>query len=127
MKWLFRFFLFTCILFTTGSGLRSLAFSPYKTNFYANFNQVPDHSNQPKFTPVNPERDCRVFQLAEDEEDDLPSRIKKVSANNCFILTFFYTRALIFHPQSNVNNQSDTRLLSLNSHHRYIQLRSIRI
>src|SRR5688572_7610938 len=105
MKWLCKFFLFICILSTAGSGHYSPAYALSKANIITIAKQhFSDHA---KFTPVIPEKDGRVFQLIEDEEDNVTSRVKKAPLHCSLLLAMFYAGALVFLYQSNIKHQSD--------------------
>lgn len=127
MKWLFKFFLFICILFTAGSSHYPLSFPGHKLAYHVNISLQQYHLNDTKFTPALPVRDLRVFQIIEDEEDNISSRVKKSTQYASTLFVFLSTGALIFIFQSLVKNRFDNRLIAFNSHHRYIQLRTIRI
>ena len=127
MKWLFRFFLFICILLTAGSSHYPISFPRLQLAQQVNESLQQNHLNTTKFTPVLPVRDSRVFQLVEDEEDNISSRVKKTTQFASTLLIFLGASALIFILQSLVKILFDNRLIAFNTHHRYIQLRTIRI
>lgn len=127
MKWLFKFLLFIGILFATGTSRSASSFHTHSSVNFSTFDQVRAHQHELKFTPVQPVRDSRVFQIVEDEEDTTTSRVKRNTALAILICTFFYGAISVFQTQSNAKAPHQLANLSLNSLPRYIQLRSIRV
>jgi|SRR5215217_3295284 len=127
MKWLFKFLLFIGILLTTGSSRSASSFHTFSSVNFTTVDEVISYQNDFKFTPVQPIRDSRVFQIIEDEEDTTTSRVKRDTALAILVCTFVYGCLAVFQTQNIVNAPQQLAYLSLNSLPRYIQLRSIRV
>ncbi len=127
MKWLFKFLLFIGILFATGTSRSASSFYTYGSVNFSTFDEVQANQHESKFTPVQPVRDSRVFQIVEDEEDTTTSRVKRNTALAILICTFFYGAISVFQIETNAKAPHQLAYLSLNSLPRYIQLRSIRV
>ncbi|PJJ84516.1 hypothetical protein [Mucilaginibacter auburnensis] len=127
MKWLFKFFLFIGILFATGTSRSASSFHTYSSVNFITLDEALHYQNDLKFTPVQPVRDSRVFQIVEDEEDTTTSRVKRNTALAVLACAIVYGITAIFQTQSKLKVQYQPAYLSLNSLPRYIQLRSIRV
>ncbi len=127
MKWLFKFFLFIGILLATGTGRSATSFHTYTSVNFITLDEVQHYQNDFKFTPVQPVRDSRVFQLIEDEEDTTTSRVKRNTAVAILACAIVYGSINVFDTQSKLKVQYQPASLSLNPLPRYIQLRSIRV
>ena len=125
MTWLVRFFILLFVLLTAGSNQRTV--SKFRSGPYSNLEQHYNLLKNTKFTPLQPERDSRVFQIVDKEEDDIPSRTKKAAPYATLIFSFLSISGLLFIFQCRFKNRAYNSSLSLNSHPLYIQLRTIRI
>ncbi len=127
MKWLFKFLLFIGVLFATGTSRSAASFHTYSNINFITIDEALHYQNDLKFTPVQPVRDSRVFQLVEDEEDTTTSRVKRNTALAILVCTFFYGAISVFQTTSNAKAPYQVAYLSFDSLPRYIQLRNIRV
>lgn len=127
MKWLFRFILFLSVLSTAGSSHHLHSFSKFTSGNYVYVSEVNNHLHDLKFTPVQPVRDSRVFQIVEDEEDNTSSRVKKNTPLITSICAFFYGSLPVFKTKNTVKTSFHYAHIAFNSHPRYIQLRTIKV
>ena len=128
MKWLLKILLFTGILFATGSSRSASSFHSYDLSNYTIQDEVLPYQSDLKFTPVQPVRDSRVFQLVEDEEDTTTSsRVKRSTSLAILVCAFFYGSIAVFQTSNSEKVSPQSAYFPLNTLPRYIQLRSIRI
>jgi hypothetical protein len=125
MMWLVRFFILLFVLLTAGSNQRTVSKSP--SDLYSNLEQQYNFLKNTKYTPLQPERDSRTFQIADNEEDDITSKVKKSAPYAILIFSFLSISGLLSIFQSRVKNRAHNSSLTLNSYPLYIQLRTIRI
>ena len=127
MKWLFKLLLFIGVLFATGTSRSSASFHSYSNINFITIDEGLHYQNDLKFTPVQPIRDSRVFQLVEDEEDTTTSRVKRNTALAILVCTFFYGAISVFQTTNSTKATYQLAYLPIDSLPRYIQLRNIRV
>jgi len=127
MKWLFKFLLFKCILLSAGPSHRPLSSPEFRFEDRAVLIDYQPNSSNTILTSVMPERDGRVFQVVEDEEDNTTSRVKKNTSLIIFAGTFFGGNTSVFCNYNCTKTPLYYACTSFNSHPRYIQLRTIRV
>ncbi len=127
MKWLFKFLLFIGILFTTGTSRSTASFHTYSDINFIALDEVQHYQNDLKFTPVQPIRDSRVFQIVEDEEDTTTSRVKKTTPAITLICAFFIGGISLLLIDKKIKEGYQSADYTLSPLPRYIQLRNIRV